>query len=327
MPLRAAGGVLVAAFALAAAATAAPRDTASLLATYAPIESSYRVDWRPSSIDPFLKAADLERQRNGVWQVVKQSPGPAALAHGGSTLRLDTRGCTPALDPDSCYSRARQGPANLYGRVWVAPTPSAGIATVLQYWFFYPLDDWRNSPTKPTLWHMHEGDWEQVSVGLDAAGRPVSIAASQHDLGVTRTWARARKRGTHPVVYIALGSHANYLSPGHFGAAGVPHVIPPRFSGVPLPEPDYTSSQVTLGPKGTAPTTLAVADISDGSAPWLSFAGAWGDGSYLLAGETTKKGPVFTHLRVGDSPTGPAFHDVWRDPLLQFRSWPADDGH
>jgi len=310
MPLRAAGGVLVAAFALAAAATAAPRDTASLLATYAPIESSYRVDWRPSSIDPFLKAADLERQRNGVWQVVKQSPGPAALAHGGATLRLDTRGCTPALDPDSCYSRAQQGPATLYGRVWVAPTASAGIATVLQYWFFYPLDDWRNSPTKPTLWHMHEGDWEEVSVALDAAGKPVEVAASQHNLGVTRRWALVPKSGTHPHVYVALGSHANYFRPGL-------HRIPQEFSGLPVPEPDHTSTQVTRAP--------AVTDISDGTAPWLSFAGSWGDGSFVLLGTTA--GSIYAHLRVGDSPIGPAQHDIWRDPLLAFRSWPADDGH
>jgi len=325
---RAIGLALLVGIALAAAGTgrtATPVST-TLLARYEPVVHLYRSDWKPSAVEPFLAAADLERPTAGGWQVVRRSPPASALAHGASSLRLDTRGCTPARDLDSCYPR-RATPPTVYGRAWTSPTLSSGITTVLEYWFFYPLDDWRTPPNAPVLWHMHEGDWEQVSVGLDAAGRPVSIAASQHDLGVTRTWARARKRGTHPVVYIALGSHANYLSPGHFGAAGVPHVIPPRFSGVPLPEPDYTSSQVTLGPKGTAPTTLAVADISDGSAPWLSFAGAWGDGSYLLAGETTKKGPVFTHLRVGDSPTGPAFHDVWRDPLLQFRSWPADDGH
>jgi hypothetical protein len=174
---------------------------------------------------------------------------------------------------------------------------------------------------------MHEGDWEEVSVGLDTAGRPVAVAASQHDLGVRRTWSRTRiTGGSHPVVYVALGSHANYLSPGFHGKAGVPHVIPPRFSGLPLSEPDYTSSQLSLGPPGTASGILGVVDVTEG-APWLTFAGDWGDGSYLLVGQRTGERTVFGHLRVGGSPTGPPFHAIWRDPLLQFRSWPVDDGH
>jgi hypothetical protein len=120
-------------------------------------------------------------------------------------------------------------------------------------------------------------------------------------------------------VYVALGSHANYLAPGHSGAAGVPHVVPTKFSGVPLPQPDFTSAQVTI-------RSAAIVDLSSGRAPWLSFAGAWGDGSYLLLTRQGSKSPI-ARLRVGDSPTGPAFHAIWRDPLEPFRTWPADDGH
>jgi hypothetical protein len=301
--------------------TAAPGTTA-LLARYEPVLHLYRADWRPSAVEPFLAAADLERLIAGNWRFVRRSPPASALANGSSQLRLNTRGCTPALYPDSCYPRRAVTPT-VYGRAWVNPTASAGIATVLEYWLFYSLDDWRNSPTKPGLWHMHEGDWEEVSVALDAAGHPVSVAASQHDLGVTRPWARTRRVGTHPVVFVALGSHANYLSPGYQGASGVPHVIEPRFSGLPLTEPDYTSTQTSVGPAGTAATGLRLVDISSGGAPWLTFAGDWGDGTYILVGSRG----AFTHLRIGDSPPGPAFHAVWRDPLLQFRSWPADDGH
>ena len=167
---------------------------------------------------------------------------------------------------------------------------------------------------------MHEGDWEEVSVQLGPAGKPVAIAVSQHNLGVNRPWSRTPTRdGTHPVVYVALGSHANYLSPGHNGAAGVPHVVPTKFSGVPLPQPDFTSAQATI-------RSAAIVDVSDGRAPWLSFAGAWGDGSYLLLTQPGSKSPS-ARLRVGDSPPGPAFHGIWRDPLQQFRTWPADDGH
>jgi hypothetical protein len=326
---RAIGIALLAAAALSGAATAGPPPSGSstLLARYEPVLELYRADWKPSRVEPFLAAADLERLTAGTWRLVLRSPPASALANRSSLFRLDTRGCTPARDLDSCYPR-RPTPPSVYGRVWSAPAGSSGIATVLQYWLFYPLDDWRTPPAAPLLWHMHEGDWEEVSVGLDAVGRPVSVAASQHDVGVTRTWTRVRRRsGTHPVVYVALGSHANYLSPGYHGVPGVPHVIPTGFSGVPLPEPDYTSAQVSLGPPGTASGVLGVVDLTNGAAPWLTFAGAWGDGSYILAGERTSHGIAYTHLRVGDSPTGPALHDIWRNPLLQFRTWPPDDGH
>jgi hypothetical protein len=157
---------------------------------------------------------------------------------------------------------------------------------------------------------MHEGDWEEIAVALNATGQPVAAAASQHNLGVMRRWGLVRKSGTHPHVYVALGSHANYFRPGR-------HRIPQSFSGLPLPEPDFTSTEVTRQP--------AVTDISDGKAPWLSFAGAWGDGSFVLLGATS--GGIYAHLHVGGSPSGPAQHDVWKDPLLAFLSWPADDGH
>jgi hypothetical protein len=310
----------------AGAGRSAAPDPAALLARYEPVVDLYRSDWKPSAIEPFLAGADLERLNGGRWLVVRRSPTPAALTDRSTSFRLDTRGCTPARDLDSCYRR-RPTTATVYGRAWFDPAASTGIATVLQYWFFYPLDDWHTPPAAPILWHMHEGDWEEVSVGLDAVGHPVSVAASQHDLGVTRPWASVRVvGGTHPLVYVALGSHANYLSPGFHGVAGVPHMIPPKFSGVPLTEPDYTSSQLSLGPAGTAAGVLTVVDVTNG-APWLTFAGGWGDGSYLLIGERTKSRTVYAHVRIGGSPTGPAFHAIWRDPLLPFRSWPADDGH
>lgn len=309
---------VLAALCLASAASAAtgspPTDTAALLARYEPRFEQYASDWRPSPVEPYLAGADLERPSGGRWIVVRHSPPAAALARGSKRLRLDARGCSPAVNLDSCYRHTPTTPT-VYGRVWTSGT-GFGVSTVLQYWLFYPLDDWRNSLTRPTLWHMHEGDWEEVSVALSPAGKPLAVACSQHDLGVTRTWSRARvENGTHPYVYVALGSHANYFLPGFHGLASLAHVIPTRFSGVPLPEPDFTSAQVAVEP--------AVVDVSDGRAPWLSFAGAWGDGNFILV---HGRGG-FAHLRVGDSPPGPAFHDIWRDPHLQFRSWPADDGH
>ncbi len=308
---------------MAAVATLAPAgaggaDSTALLARYAPVLQLYASDRKPTAIEPFLAGANLERRSAGGWRVVRRSPPASALAGGSKLLRLNTRGCSPAVSSVTCYT-VRPTQPTIYGRVWTGSGTFANT-TVLQYWLFYQLNDWRNSPTKPTVWYLHEGDWEEVSVELGPAGKPIAVAVSQHNLGVNRPWSRTPTRGgTHPVVYVALGSHANYFSPGHNGAAGVPHVVPTKFSGVPLPEPDFTAAQTSV-------RSASIVDVSDGSAPWLSFAGAWGDGSYVLVEQKSSKNP-YTRLRVGDSPPGPAFHGIWRDPLQQFRTWPADDGH
>ena len=149
---RAIGIALLAAAALSGAATAGPPPSGSstLLARYEPVLELYRADWKPSRVEPFLAAADLERLTAGTWRLVLRSPPASALANRSSLFRLDTRGCTPARDLDSCYPR-RPTPPSVYGRVWSAPAGSSGIATVLQYWLFYPLDDWRTPPAAPLL--------------------------------------------------------------------------------------------------------------------------------------------------------------------------------
>ena len=86
------------------------------------------------------------------------------------------------------------------------------------YWFFYSLD--RQGATGSFFdgdtVKEHDGDWEHVVVRLDANDEPTDIAYYQHDCepGRVRMGQRARaRRGTHPAVYSALGSHASYWGP------------------------------------------------------------------------------------------------------------------
>jgi RsiW-degrading membrane proteinase PrsW (M82 family) len=74
---------------------------------------------------------------------------------------------------------------------------------VIQYWLFYYYNDWFNK---------HEGDWELIQVILDQNEQPEWIVLSQHHGGTRRAWADATiEDKTHPVVYVASGSHANYF--------------------------------------------------------------------------------------------------------------------
>ena len=103
-----------------------------------------------------------------------------------------------------------------YGRVLHETDSLSNHWTILQYHFFYAFNDWRLAANGM---NHHEGDWEMVAVYL-RNDTPYAVLFSQHGAGNFEKWKTVRlavdKHGnstTHPVVYVALGSHANYGRP------------------------------------------------------------------------------------------------------------------
>src|SRR5262249_60589168 len=65
------------------------------------------------------------------------------------------------------------------------------------------------------IWQAHEGDWESVMAALSEDEQPQLVGYSQHCSGQTRAWDRMTPLDdTHPLVHVALGSHANYFDSG-----------------------------------------------------------------------------------------------------------------
>jgi len=103
-----------------------------------------------------------------------------------------------------------------YSRVLHKTDKGANHWTILQYHFFYAFNDWRLAANGM---NHHEGDWEMVAVYLKN-DEPYAVLFSQHGAGNMEKWKTVRmavdKQGnvtTHPLVYVALGSHANYSTP------------------------------------------------------------------------------------------------------------------
>ena len=99
---------------------------------------------------------------------------------------------------------------------------------VLQYWYFYSMNDWRSNFGGV---NDHESDWEQVTIFLtdDEEQKPAWVAFSSHDeVGddLRRRWDDPDIEfvdGTHPVVYAGAGSHSGaYLKGEYLITAGVP---------------------------------------------------------------------------------------------------------
>jgi len=155
-----------------------------------------------------------------------------------------------------------------YARVYKNPVNPENI--VIQYWFYY----WDN----PSLNH-HEGDWEMVQVVLDS-GVPVYAVYSQHEWGGKRFWKDVEKvGGTHPVVYVARGSHASYFKPYRH----------------------WVDSTGTTPIRSSQPISFTM--IPTG-ALWLDFRGYWGKFKD-------------DNIPWNDGPKGPKLKEIkWNSPML-----------
>jgi len=145
------------------------------------------------------------------------------------------------------------------------------VNNVVQYWFFYAFNGGDLN--------RHEGDWEMIQVVL-SGNQPSEVMFSQHYAGQKATWKQVDKEGDHVKVYVAKGSHANYIKPfcGKVGLASDTVADNGRI----LRPADYTIEVLT-------------------TQPWLSFGGRWGwagvdqsaTAEAAILGEAGPNGPKF----------------------------------
>jgi hypothetical protein len=306
------------ALALAGPAAANPSDM-QLLRTYQPA-TVFDVDerLRPTKVNSFIRDADLERFDGTSWTLVDPDPEAESLPGPGTgTWRLNQDSCSPAtlLGGLDCYAAAA-GPdgESVYGRVVRTPD-----SIVLQYWYFYYDNTYSYAhPASDFIWQAHEGDWEVVSVVLSAEGLPVSVGYSQHCLGERRAWEDVVRRDTHPLVYVAAGSHANYFSAGEhpFDPRCVPLQAQALLTqlGLPLPR-DHTSDGRVSGPREVDGDVTLIRHFDDGESGWVAFSGFWGELQYFHA-------PFVGTVPFGTAPVGPAYKPIWHDPLTAMAAWP-----
>jgi hypothetical protein len=235
----------------------------------------------------------------GPWDttnVVKVAPAAQDLTSNRVGYHLDFPG--DPLNPGCTYVEWQKrldakGEPTIYAHVTTDPAYPGKLA--LQYWFFYVFNDFNN---------LHEGDWEMIQLDFDAptaraalATQPTEVGYSQHEGGESAGWSDGKLRkvdGTHPVVYPAAGSHANFYSSalflGRSAAQGV-------------------GCDDTRGPNEELRPALAVIpearDAYLREYPWLGFQGRWGELQ-----------PAFYN-----GPTGPNTKDQWTEPITWTQSW------
>ncbi len=159
------------------------------------------------------------------------------------------------------------------------------INNVIQYWFFYAFNGGDLN--------RHEGDWEMVQVVL-SGDQPTQVMYSQHYSGQSALWRQVDKEGNNVKVYVARGSHANYIKP-YSGKIGL------------------ASDAVGDNGKVLQPTDYTI-ELLDAQ-PWLNFAGRWG-----WAG-VNQSAAAEAAILGGVGPNGPTFRE---DRLMwQPLNWAA----
>ena len=284
------GLVLASALTLAGGGRAAPPTPVQLLARHAPLLVLHPAErFAPAPVETFLADSDLVAGR------------------------YDNRHCSArdglaALDCYDAADAAHAAAPVVYGATFRAR--DGRIA--LQYWLFYAYNLWSPTvPQTPDFWQAHEGDWEAVTVLLDAKGRPKSLGLSRHCGGATRAWTKAERRGSRPVVYVALGSHANYFQPGRraHDRRCWPKEALAVFRAYNRPLYDFAARGSTVAPQVVRVTATAPA--------WTAFPGRFGETQYVHF-------PNNEPFAFGAGPRGPAFHELWRRPFAVPAGWRAE---
>ncbi|HSC90250.1 MAG TPA: hypothetical protein VLB86_01200 [Gaiellaceae bacterium] len=276
-----------------------------LAARYAPVvrlvaqeeECGPGEPYRPSDIDAFLD--DDTVSLRGPWRsndLVTIAPSADDLGRGLFEYNLDFPG--DALQPGCNYERwARLVTEGTEPTVYAHVASEAGRPDrlALQYWLYYPYNDWNN---------LHEGDWEMIQLVFAAGsaedaldGRPLELGYSQHEGAERASWGDDKLEvveGTHPVVYPAAGSHANFYDSSLFLG---------RSASEGVGCDDTTGPSVDVRPVvRTIPGDPAAARAAY---PWIAFEGRWGERREAFY----------------NGPTGPNLKTQWTEPITWAEDW------
>ena len=301
---RAAAALAVLMVALPPAAALASDDSAvtALAAKYAPVVRLVAQEtpcgsgepYQPMPADAVLNSKQVALE--GPWgdQVVKVAPTGSDLAEGLPNYHLNFPG--DALRPGCSYEHWQRLLDATYRPTTYAHVVSEQGQTALQFWFFYIYNDYNNK---------HEGDWEMIQLDFPASNAaaalqttPTQVGYSQHSGAEGSAWndkKLERVDGTHPVVYPAEGSHANFYQPAlYLGSSAAEGVGCDNTRG-----PSRQIDPVV----NVIPGNRQQVRSED---PWLLFRGLWGE----------------AHPAFYNGPTGPEMKLQWTRPITWAQtSW------
>lgn len=310
--LLAIGLTLCASISIAPSQAASPlsdSERLELAERYAPVlqyvkgEPCYPVD-----VEYYLQSCSLYQVMDDAAYLVTDYPTIPQLAQLTSDdYFLDNR--LGGVDDDNIIKAYQENRSQLGYTVYFH-IDNDGQNTYVQYWMFYVFN--------PGSVNSHQGDWEMVQVILDGDHEPVGTTYSQHHSGVDAGWSEVLTRdGSHPMVYVALGSHASYY---RYYQGRIQGMDTCGEDGLALGSSDYGLIEIRGDVPGGDPDTS-----------WVWYGGRWGVIPDVLAdarGDAGPQGPMYRED--GGMWDGRAFSEeakqlsmdtLWLEFLLYYLTW------
>lgn len=208
----------------------------ALVRTFAPRLNLNPDDtYKPANVDWYLARVSMRYNHPGcpdhellaVGKVTQAALGAqshsdnkALCQHDGGDVRKST--ASEAFFLEVANDATYKGAPRTDWKTYVVWRPKSGGLVDIEYWAFYPFND-------GFITFNHEADWERVTVTIDpkgnaAQGKATQVFFSAHKGGVAIPAGDARIEwdGTHPVSYVAKGTHANYPKAGTYEIPGIP---------------------------------------------------------------------------------------------------------
>ncbi len=247
--------------------------------------------YQPTDVDVILPSPEVALR--GPWldgDLIQVGPDERDLARGLTGYALDFPGnpLSPGCDYETWAQRITAGTApTMYAHVVTQDGRDNRLA--VQYWFYYLFNDYNNK---------HEGDWEMIQLLFDTGEvsaalnqDPVQVAYSQHEGAEVADWDDPKLEivgGTHPVVHVAAGSHANFYDPALFlGTSG---------------EQGFGCDDTRTPTDSMRPQLVVIPSDPDAARDafgWIAYEGQWG-----------QRATAFYN-----GPTGPNAKAQWAEPV------------
>ncbi|MBU0757631.1 MAG: hypothetical protein KKF44_06180, partial [Nanoarchaeota archaeon] len=285
----------------------------SLLEKYSPILYYHPNEkYLPKSINSLMDYADLKNINTGLVSTAPTLPEDIEGLSMEHSLDMDIY--EQAKDYDFADPTLFQDyPYTVYGRVFEGDNGK----TALQYFFFYPFNNWFNK---------HEGDWEMVQIILGDDGE-IETASNNFHSFTSDTKHKDHIRWydeTHPIVHVGEGSHASYFEwVDYLEFSMIAEYLNDLLALESLSEegPILHASSVNLGEENE--DIYDIVEIDDDT-DWINFEGYWG--------EIPKEYNIFDmpdslfRQQGSSGPLGPKFQkfyfvgDRWENPFLLVQS-------
>jgi hypothetical protein len=244
--------------------------TLDLARAYAPVlRLSAGEHYHPLRLEDYLSVSTLHSGVPPHGPLLRAHPTLFSLPVVAGRFYLDVKTAEPNSRV-SGYPNIEQGLRASHPRATVyfhvLRQPATGRVAI-EYWFQYLYND---------FYDKHEADWEGVTVFLKGTS-PLGVSYSAHQGRRWSRWtAQSAQNVTHPIVYVAHGSHANYSARGRYRIK-VCWTLHGRHCTV-TPRVDVASGTGgTLAPSGYDLQQLG----------GKAYTGDWGSGTYVLGARTS----------------------------------------